>query len=269
MVLDDDVDHVELNSEWEATEGVLQRLKHSCFAMHLLYRRRFLEAKRKLAYYDVPIIVLSAINSVLIAGGKGFIPPQILQVMTCFLAVAVGIIQAVKNYFKIDENRESCLVSYKDLFKLFCEISLLLDQPRYSRGIDPRKYTIDKGNEYQTIMNKSMILDDNRAKRNPIYEDGNPYSAHRSGLSQLFHDVPASDGSEDEFRMFGRRKKKGSIKTNSSISDLQRQPSLLPPLQVVEERIEMPTTESSETQTKEIGIFIGGEDIIRSGSESD
>lgn len=269
MVLDDDVDHIELNSEWEATEGVLQRLKHSCFAMHLLYRRRFLEAKRKLAYYDVPIIVLSAMNSVLIAGGKDFIPAQILQIMTCLLAVAVGIIQAIKNYFKIDENRESCLVSYKDLFKLFCEISLLLDQPRYSRGMEPRKYTIDKGNEYQTIMNKSIILDDNRSKRNPIYEDNTPYIAHRSGISQLFHDVPNSEGSENEFRLFGRKKKKESMKTTESMTDLQRSPSLLPELEIIEEKIEPPITEAAETQTTAVGIFIRDDNEIKSGSESD
>jgi len=170
-----------------ATESVLIRLKHSCFAMHLLYRRRFFESKKRLSYYDVPIIGLSAINSVLIAGGKGFIPPQVLQVLTCFLAVIVGIIQSIKNYFKIDENRENCLVTFKDLFKLFCELSIMLDQPRFARAVDPKKFTIDKGNEYQAIMSKAIVLEDDRSKMNPMYEDGHPYTPHRSGISHLFH----------------------------------------------------------------------------------
>jgi hypothetical protein len=184
---------LELHSEWEAAETVLERIKHSCFAMHLLYRRRFLDAKRRLTYYDVPIIVFSALNSVLIAGGKDFVPADALQILTCLLAVIVGIIQALKNFFKIDENRENCLTTYKDLFRLFCEISLLLDQPRHTRGIEPRKYAIDKGNEYQAIMNKGIMLDDDRTKRNPIYEDHHPYRPHRSGLSDLFHDMPDRD----------------------------------------------------------------------------
>jgi hypothetical protein len=184
---------LDLHSEWEAAETVLERVKHSCFAMHLLYRRKFLDAKRRLSYYDVPIIVFSALNSVLIAGGKDFVPADVLQILTCLLAVIVGIIQALKNFFKIDENRENCLTAYKDLFRLFCEISLLLDQPRHTRGIEPRKYTIDKGNEYQAIMNKGILLEDDRTKRNPIYEDHHPYRPHRSGLSDLFHDMPNSN----------------------------------------------------------------------------
>jgi len=174
------------NERWDATESVLERIKHSCFAMHLLYRRRYFQAKKRLSLYDVPIIGLSAINSVLIAGGKDFVPAQILQITTCLLAVVVGIIQSIKNYFKIDESRESCLVTYKDLFRMFCEISMLLDQPRHWRGVDPQKYTIDKGNEYQAIMSQSLVLDDERSKRNPIYEDSVPYLTRSSGLSNLF-----------------------------------------------------------------------------------
>jgi len=183
--------------KWDATEAVLERIKHSCFAMHLLYRRRYFIAKKKLSYYDVPIIGLSALNSVLIAGGKDFVPPSVLQITTCLLAVIVGIIQSIKNYFKIDENRESCLVSYKDLFKMFCEISMLLDQPRHWRGVDPQKYTIDKGNEYQAIMASSLLLDDNRSKLNPIYEDNHPYLPHSSGISQLFKGVRSRKSTPD------------------------------------------------------------------------
>lgn len=184
------------DDDWEATEGVLQRLKHSCFAMHMLYRRRFFESKKRLAYYDVPIIGLSAMNSVLIAGGKDFIPQQVLQVLTCFLAVIVGIIQSIKNYFKIDENRENCLVTFKDLFKLFCELSIMLDQPRFARAVDPKKFTIDKGNEYQAIMSKAILLEDNRSKMNPIYEDTHPYIPHVSGISRLFRGIGSETSSK-------------------------------------------------------------------------
>jgi hypothetical protein len=139
-----------------------------------------------MSYYDVPIIVFSSVNSVLIAGGKDFVPPDILQIVTCLLAVITGIIQALKNFFKIDENRENCLSTFKDLMKLFCEISFILDQPRATRGVEPRKFAQDKGNEYQTIMSKALILKDDKVRRNPIYEDTLPYHAGHSGLSQLF-----------------------------------------------------------------------------------
>lgn len=179
---------------WAACEGILERVKHSCFGMHLLYRTEFLRLRGRMSYYDVPIIVFSSINSVLIAGGKDFIPADILQIVTCLLAVITGIIQALKNFFKIDENRENCLSTFKDLMKLFCEISFILDQPRHTRGVEPRKFAQDKGNEYQTIMSKALILKDEKVRRNPIYEDTLPYHAGHSGLSQLFRRSRATNG---------------------------------------------------------------------------
>jgi hypothetical protein len=185
----------------------------------MLYRRRFFESKKRLTYYDVPIIGLSAINSVLIAGGKDFIPRQVLQVLTCFLAVIVGIIQSIKNYFKIDENRENCLVTFKDLFKLFCELSIMLDQPRFARAVDPKKYTIDKGNEYQAIMSKAILLEDNRSKMNPIYEDNHPYTPHVSGISQLFRGIRSETSS----------------KIDEEAATIERQTSMLPEIKSMEE----------------------------------
>jgi len=174
------------DSEWAACEGILERVKHSCFGMHLLYRSEFLRLKKRLSYYDVPIIVFSSLNSVLIAGGKDFIPADILQITTCLLAVLTGVIQALKNFFKIDENRENCLSTFKDLMRLFCEVSFVLDQPRASRSVEPKKFSIDKGNEYQSIMSKALVLKDDKVQRNPIYEDTLPYHPGPSGLSALF-----------------------------------------------------------------------------------
>lgn len=174
------------NPEWAACEGILERVKHSCFGMHLLYRSEFLRLKKRLSYYDVPIIVFSSINSVLIAGGKNFIREDVLQITTCLLAVLTGVIQALKNFFKIDENRENCLNTFKDLMRLFCEVSFVLDQPRASRSVEPKKFSIDKGNEYQSIMNKALVLGDDKVQRNPIYEDTLPYHSAPSGLSALF-----------------------------------------------------------------------------------
>jgi len=247
-----------LDDEWASAEVVLGRLKHSCFAMHLLYRRRYIDSRRRLSFYDVPIIVFSAINSVIIAGGKDFIPADALQIMTCLLAVAVGIIQAIKNYFKIDESRESCLSTYKDLFSLFCEISLLLDQPREVREVEPRRYVADKGVEYRDIMDKSIILEDNRTKRNPIYEDNNPYVAGSSGLSSLYHDTPdKSEGSEPDTFM-SRQMSLKPIVTSVSTPNL---PKYEPPSPVEEDQTQQLETivevsepsevEDSSTQTAE------------------
>lgn len=170
--------------QWEAAETVLTRVKHSCYKTHLLYRKRYLISRDRLVYYDVPIIVLSSVNSVFIAGAKNFMPINIVEVTTCMLALTVGIIQALRTFFKVDENRENCLVTYKDLFRLFCELSIMLDQPRETRGVDPQKWMADKNAEYKEIMNKAIVLEDNKSQNNPIYEDTHAYNPERVHIRQ-------------------------------------------------------------------------------------
>ncbi len=115
-------------------------------------------------------------NSVLIAGGRNFIDGDIIEITTCMLALATGIIQALRTFFKVDENRENCLTTYKDLFRLFCEVSIVLDQPRQTRGVDPQKFMADKTSEYKEIMSKAIVLEYKKAERDPIYHDRNPWT---------------------------------------------------------------------------------------------
>uniref|UniRef100_A0A2V0R9W4 VP11 n=1 Tax=viral metagenome TaxID=1070528 RepID=A0A2V0R9W4_9ZZZZ len=181
----------QFETQWTAAEIVLTRVKHSCMRYHLQYRKRYLLARARLMYYDVPIIVLSSVNSVFIAGGKNFLPSDAVEITTCMLALGVGIIQALKTFLKVDENRENCLVTYKDLFRLFCELSIMLDQPRETRGVDPQKFMADKNSEYKEIMNKAIVLEDNKVSKNPIYfdrhplEDASPMDSPRRMLSLM------------------------------------------------------------------------------------
>lgn len=165
----------EFNLQWEAAETILERIKHSCYRKHILYKTRYLASRERLTYFDVPIIVFSSVNSVLIAGGKNFIDADIIEITTCMLALAAGIIQALRTFFKVDENRENCLTAYKDLFRLFCEVSIILDQPRQTRGVDPQKFMADKAGEYKEIMSRAIVLEYKKADQDPIYHDRHPW----------------------------------------------------------------------------------------------
>lgn len=169
------VSPAEFNRQWEASETILERIKHSCYRSHILYKARYLVSRERLTWFDVPIIVFSSVNSVLIAGGKNFIDADVIEITTCMLALATGIIQALRTFFKVDENRENCLTTYKDLFRLFCEISIILDQPRLTRGVDPQKFMSDKTSEYKEIMNRAIVLEYRKADRDPIYHDRHPW----------------------------------------------------------------------------------------------
>ncbi|AAZ94051.1 VP11 [Micromonas pusilla reovirus] len=159
---------------WEPYEDSLIRIKHSCFAMHELYRERYLLARTRMMYYDVPIIVLSSVSSVFIAGGDAYMSKSMVQILTCIMSLCVGIIGSLKKFFRVDENREQCLETYKDLFRMFCELAIVMDMPSTSRPGDPQQYSTETSSKYAEIMQRSLVLEGQRTKYNPIYDDHNP-----------------------------------------------------------------------------------------------
>ena len=159
---------------WSPYEDSLIRIKHSCYCMHELYRQKYVVSRFRLLYYDVPIIVLSAVSSVFIAGAEGYLDKTVVQVTTCVMSLLVGVIGALKKLLKIDENREQCLETYKDLFRLFCELSMVLDMPPSTRPGDPQQYATETANRYSEIMQRSLVLEERRVMKNPIYDDTHP-----------------------------------------------------------------------------------------------
>ncbi len=203
------------DTRWIAAETILERVKHSCFKVHFLYRARYLQSRERLVYFDVPIIILSAANSVLIAGAENFLDGDIVNVTTCMLALVVGIIQALKTFFKVDENRDNCLSTYKDLHRLFITISTVLDQPRSTRGVDPQKYMSEVTSEYKEIMERAIVLEDKRIKLNPIYEDRHRY---HPGYDVTPTSSDAPSGSPDAYT---RREAEAALRgMNMSLNDL-------------------------------------------------
>lgn len=184
---------------WSSYEPTLIRIKHSCFAMHALYRKRYLLSRERVIYYDVPIIVLSAMTSVFIAGADEWLDSSIVKILTCVTSLIVGIVGALKKFFKIDENRESCLETYKDMFRLFCELSMMLDQPPNSRGVDAQKYSTELANRYSEIMDRAIVLEDVRTMENPIYNDkAQMPTKMRKRFSKSFKQLPPMPDSSSQ-----------------------------------------------------------------------
>lgn len=154
--------------EWGGIEPVLVRLKHSCYKLHKTYKNEYIMAKNNQKYYDVPIIILSGINSILIAGAQNYLSPIYVTLATCMISLIVSIIQSLKTFFRIDERRDNMLSTYKDLFRLYVVMSVTLDQPPNVRGIEGRRFLLDNYSEYQKVLDKASVIN---VGDDPIYED--------------------------------------------------------------------------------------------------
>ena len=136
---DDSEESDEMAREWRGVSRSLKRLKDSCKVQHKYYVTKYMEYRRLRVWYETPVIIFSGINSVLIAGGNGFINAEIVNIMTCMLALVVGIIQSVRTFLRVDSTAEDCLTTYRDLFRLYRDLVIMLDLPISARKVDPER----------------------------------------------------------------------------------------------------------------------------------
>jgi len=148
----------EISREWRGVSRPLKKLRSSCLTQHKLYVQEYMKYRNLRVWYETPVIIFSGMNSVLIAGGSGFIRADIVNIMTCMLALIVGIIQSVRTFLRVDSTAEDCLTTYRDLFSLYRDLSIILDLPISSRLVDPNKYLQDKKAAYDQIMDKAGVL---------------------------------------------------------------------------------------------------------------
>jgi hypothetical protein len=153
---------------WSAVEPILEKIMHSSLKFHLAYKREYIASSGVRAHYGVFIILGSGVNSIFIAGGNNFISPYVITIMTCLLSLLTGLVQSLRTFFKVDEKVDNCLITSKDLFKLYCDIQFMLGQPSPSRKVDADKFQTDVTSHYLQIMDNAVTLPN--GKDNPIYE---------------------------------------------------------------------------------------------------
>lgn len=164
---EDDLDSVD--TAWASVTPHLSRIMKSCHVFLLLYKKEGMKLQGTRAYYEIPIIVLSAVNSVFIAGGEAFLSAHIVKAMTIVVSLLIGIIQGLRTFMKVDETAEQCITTYRDLFRIYENISAVLTNTHNHRGVEPEKFLYDTRSSYIQCIDNSVPLPG--GKTNPIYLD--------------------------------------------------------------------------------------------------
>ena len=139
-------------------EKVLEGIRQNSIIMSEEHKKKYINLKKQLRYFKVPIIVLSAINSVVSIGLPPYIEQQNISVLTCLLALTCGIICSVELYFGINANMEKELTSSKDFYLLSVEIYKILTLDAEHRTIDGTTFLNEKYKEYTQLIIDSNIV---------------------------------------------------------------------------------------------------------------
>jgi hypothetical protein len=138
-------------------EVVLEGIRENALQMKKTNSKLYLSLKSQLARYKIPIIIISAMNSVFSVGAERYLPQHYISGISCLLSLIVGVIGSLQMYLQIEANMELCLVASKDYYNLAIEIYKTLTLERNHRTTSGKEYLDEMYNRYVSITDKAVI----------------------------------------------------------------------------------------------------------------
>jgi hypothetical protein len=140
------------------TELVLDRIRVNAYNMSEIHRRRFLYLKGMANYFDIPVIILSAVNTIMSVGVQPYLSQGTISISTCVISAFCGIIVSIKLYLSIQSQMDVELATCKEFYNLSVEIykTISLDVP--NRGVHGITYLNDCFQTYSDLVQKSSVL---------------------------------------------------------------------------------------------------------------
>jgi len=145
-------------TDYNDIETVLDKLRQNSSTLSNYHRKRYLILKARLKYYRVPIIVVSACNSVASVSLQPFLNQTYISLLNMFLSLIVGIIGSIEMFLQINRELESSLVNQKEFYILSCDIYKYLELERGNRVADERTFLQETYTRYIKLIETSYTL---------------------------------------------------------------------------------------------------------------
>ena len=139
-------------------EKVLDDIRLNSYTMSEVHRKRFLSLKNFSNYFDIPVIIISAINTIISVGVQSFLIQSTISITNCILSAICGIIVSIKLYLSIQSQMELELTTSKEFYTLSVDIYKTLSLSRSNRGDDGIEFLNHSFKTYSVLVQKSSIL---------------------------------------------------------------------------------------------------------------
>lgn len=138
-------------------EAILDAIRVNSIVLSNLKKKRYLFLKDRLQYFRIPIITISACNSVFSVGLSAYVQQQTVSVINCILSLICGIISSIELYLQIQAQMENELVLSKSFYLLSIEIQKILTLERPHRTEDGKTVLEEKFSIYTKLIENSNL----------------------------------------------------------------------------------------------------------------
>ncbi len=139
-------------------EFVLESIRENCLVLKKRHTKNYFRFKDTLKYYKIPVILISALNSVASVGLEKYMEQKYISGGTCLLSLLVGVIGSIQLFLKIEENMESSLIASKDYYQLATDIYAILSLQREHRSKGGKEAFDEYYSKYISITEKATIV---------------------------------------------------------------------------------------------------------------
>lgn len=146
-------------SSWsDDIELVLKNILYNSNVLSSQHKDNYLQYKARLIYYKIPVIILSAVNSVISVGLSQFIKQDAVSVITCLLSLICGCISSIELFMNINKNQEIELDAYRGFTALSIKLSSTLKLERENRDAHGTQFLTTVISEYNRLFENSLVL---------------------------------------------------------------------------------------------------------------
>ena len=187
-------------SNWGGdVEGILESMRQNSAILAKEHKNAYFRLNIKLGYYKLPIIIISALNSVISVSVQPYLQQSYISMITCSLSLITGIIGSVELYFGVQRQMEVELVASRSFYILSTDIFKVLNLDVERRGVDGVQYLTDKYSEYTKLVETSgMITKKLQDNLSPIIKNSPKSSYSSSSLPKMGYSPSSSDNGSPE-----------------------------------------------------------------------
>lgn len=155
--LKDDDTHSTIDNWSTDIENILEDIRHNSEILAKHHKQSYIKLQAQLIYFRVPLIVLSALNSVFSVGLGVYIDQQTVSTTNCLISLICACISSVELFLQIQKKLELELSSYHGYYLLGTKVSAELKLERVHREVDGLNFLHSTVSEYNNLFEQSCV----------------------------------------------------------------------------------------------------------------
>lgn len=156
QIKDDDT-HSTIDNWSTDIELIVEDIRHNCEILAKHHKQSYIRLQAQLIYFRVPLIILSALNSVFSVGLAVYINQQTVSTTNCLISLICACISSVELFLQIQKKLELELSSYHGYYLLGTKISAELKLERVHREVDGLNFLHSTVSEYNNLFEQSCV----------------------------------------------------------------------------------------------------------------